>query len=92
MRQTCVQGTGCATPASLVTRAGTELIAIDPSLIDFSSTAITAATATTPDIVSVRGEYVFGFLYAVIPGMPTITLSAVSTAPLIGAKSTYIPP
>lgn len=76
---------------SLIDQAGVETIAVDPGLIDFSQSSVTPATAIAPDYVTVKAEYTFGFLFPVIPGMSGITLTAESTAPLVGSKTTYTP-
>lgn len=79
--------------SSLTTIAGTEVYGWDPSAVTWSATP--SAVLGAPggfDTITVSGSYDFQFALIIVPGWTNQTLDASATTPVIGARTSYVPP
>ena len=67
--------------SSLQASAPSEIFGWDPSAVTFTATT---SQASGVDYVIVAASYSFDFLYPVIPGLSSTTLTAQSKTPLVG--------
>jgi Flp pilus assembly protein TadG len=74
---------------SLEGRAPDQIFGWDPSNISFVATTTAATSSAGIDYVTIDASYTFEFIFDVIPGMSTKTLTATSTTPLVGQGNSF---
>jgi hypothetical protein len=70
-------------------RAPDQIFGWDPSNISFVATTTAATSSGGIDYVTIDASYTFDFLFDAILGIPTKTLTATSTTPLVGQGNSF---